>query len=88
MRVEHDGCYSAVASKGGAPRHPAWYHSLLANPDIDLQDGREHRSMRARLLEGDERAQWWERCVAAFPPYGDYALKAGRQIPVFVLEPR
>lgn len=88
MRVEHSGSYAAVASKGGAPHHPQWYHSLVKNPDIDLQDGRARRPMRARLLAGLEREEWWERCVAAFPPYAEYAARAGREIPVFVLEPR
>lgn len=89
MRVEHDGAYAAVASKGGAPDNPQWYHSLRANPDIDLQDGTATMPMRARELAGDERSQWWERCVAAFPNYAEYQQNAGdRQIPVFVLEPR
>lgn len=88
MRVEHDGAYAAVASKGGAPDNPQWYFSLKANPDIDLQDGTATFSMRAREISGDERAQWWERCVAAFPNYADYQVNAGdREIPVFVLEP-
>lgn len=89
MRVEHDGSYAAVASKGGAPDHPQWYHSLRRNPDVDLQDGRDRHAMRARLLDGAEREQWWDRCVAAFPSYADYAVRAGRrEIPVFLLEPR
>lgn len=89
MRVEHAGAYAAVASKGGAPDNPQWYHSLRANPDIDLQDGRETMPMRARELTGTERATWWERCVAAFPPYAEYQERAGRrEIPVLVLEPR
>lgn len=88
MRVEHDGAYAAVASKGGAPDNPQWYFSLKANPDIDLQDGTATFPMRAREISGDERAQWWERCVAAFPNYADYQVNAGdREIPVFVLEP-
>ncbi|MEZ5096420.1 MAG: nitroreductase family deazaflavin-dependent oxidoreductase [Nocardioides sp.] len=87
MRVEHDGVYAAVASKGGAPDNPAWYHNLLAHPLVDLQDGPEPRPYVARLLAGAEREQWWERCVAAFPPYAEYAGKTDREIPVFVLEP-
>ncbi len=89
MRVEHAGAYAAVASKGGAPDNPQWYHSLTANPDIDLQDGTATLPMRARELSGDEREQWWGRCVAAFPNYAEYQTSAGgRLIPVFVLEPR
>ena len=86
MRVEHDGAYAAVASKGGAPDNPQWYFSLKANPDIDLQDGTATLPMRARELAGEERAQWWERCVAAFPPYAEYQTKTDRVIPLFVVE--
>ena len=88
MRVEHDGAYAAVASQGGAPTHPQWFHNLQAHPDIDLQAGTESFPVRARVLEGEEREQWWERCVAAYPPYADYQTKTDRQIPVFVLERR
>ncbi len=88
MRVEHDGRYAAVASKGGAPDHPQWYYNLKANPDITVQDGTTVHDVRARVLEGEERAQWWDRCTAAFPPYVEYQEKTDRIIPVFVLEPR
>ncbi|WP_153505600.1 nitroreductase family deazaflavin-dependent oxidoreductase [Cumulibacter manganitolerans] len=88
MRVEHDGVWAAVASKGGAPQHPQWYYNLTAHPDITLQDGTETYDVRARLIDGDERAEWWERCVAAFPPYAEYQTKTDRQIPVFLLEKR
>ncbi|MGW5676036.1 nitroreductase family deazaflavin-dependent oxidoreductase [Streptomyces sp. NPDC003860] len=87
MRVEHEGRYAAVASVGGAPNHPVWYYNLQADPQVDLQDGPERRSMVAREVTGDERAEWWQRAVAAFSPYGEYQEKAGRVIPVFVLEP-
>lgn len=87
MRVEHDGRYAAVASQGGAPRHPQWYWNLRADPHIEVQDGPTKRDMVARELSGAEKAEWWERCVAAFPPYADYQARAGREIPVFVLEP-
>ncbi len=88
MRVEHDGTYAAVASKGGAPEHPQWYHNLLAHPDITVQDGTAVHDVRAREISGDERDQWWARCVAAFPPYAEYQEKTARLIPVFLLEPR
>ena len=88
MRVEHDGSYAAVASKGGAPKHPVWYANLLGNPDVTVQDGTRNVELRARLVEGAERDQWWERAVAAFPPYAEYQTKTDRTIPVFVLEPR
>jgi deazaflavin-dependent oxidoreductase (nitroreductase family) len=87
MRVEHEGCYAAVASKGGAPEHPTWYANLLANPHVELQDGPQKWDMVAREVHGEERAQWWERAVAAFPPYAEYQQKTEREIPVFVLEP-
>jgi deazaflavin-dependent oxidoreductase (nitroreductase family) len=87
MRVEHDGRYVAVASQGGAPTHPRWYYNLLANPLVQLQDGPVRRDMIARETVGDERALWWERAVAAYPPYAEYQQKTSRQIPVFVLEP-
>ncbi|MFD8259051.1 nitroreductase family deazaflavin-dependent oxidoreductase [Streptomyces griseoluteus] len=87
MRVEHDGKYAVVASVGGAPKHPVWYFNVKADPTVELQDGPEKREMRARELNGDEKAQWWERAVAAFPPYAEYQEKTDREIPVFVLEP-
>ena len=87
MRVEHDGRYAAVASRGGAPTHPLWYYNLRANPRVELQDGPHKQDMVAREITGDERAQWWERAVAAYPPYAEYQQKTSRQIPVFVLEP-
>lgn len=88
MRVEHDGRYAAVASKGGAPKHPVWYFNLLAHPTVEVQDGPVKREMVARLLSGEERAKWWERAVAAYPPYAEYQEKTDRLIPVFVLEKR
>jgi F420H(2)-dependent quinone reductase len=88
MRVEHDGRYALIASKGGAPEHPTWYHNLVAHPHVELQDGTVKKEYDARQVEDDERAQWWERSVAAYPPYAEYQEKTDRQIPVFVLEPR
>jgi F420H(2)-dependent quinone reductase len=87
MRVEHGGRYAAVASKGGAPANPQWYYNFQANPSVELQDGPVKRAMIAREVTGDERAQWWERAVAAYPPYAEYQQRTARQIPVFVLEP-
>jgi deazaflavin-dependent oxidoreductase (nitroreductase family) len=87
MRVEHDGRYAAVASKGGAPTNPQWYAALVADPAIELQDGEVTRDYRAREVFGDERAVWWRRAVDAYPDYADYQRKTERQIPVFVLEP-
>ncbi|MFE5812489.1 nitroreductase family deazaflavin-dependent oxidoreductase [Streptomyces sp. NPDC056479] len=87
MRVEHDGTYAAVASLGGAPKHPVWYHNVKADPRVELRDGTVLRDMRAREVTGAEKDQWWERAVAAYPPYADYQKKTDRSIPVFVLEP-
>src|SRR5487761_2167069 len=85
MRVEHDGAYALVASKGGAPKHPVWFHNLVADPtNVTIQDGPEPFDVTVRLLDGDERATWWERAVAAYPPYAEYQVKTERQIPVFV----
>ncbi len=86
MRVEHDGVYAVVASKGGSPDNPQWVRSLTANPQIVLQDGPETRDVTARQVFGDEKAIWWERAVAAYPDYASYQKKTTRQIPVFVLE--
>jgi F420H(2)-dependent quinone reductase len=87
MRVEHGGRYALVASQGGAPKHPTWYFNLVAHPHIELQDGPAPTDMTVRLLEGDEKAEWWERAVAAFPPYADYQRRTDREIPVFLAEP-
>ncbi len=87
MRVEHEGCYAAVASQGGAPTHPTWYANLLANPQVEVQDGPRKQDMLAREVHGEEREQWWARAVAAFPPYARYQEKTERTIPVLVLEP-
>ena len=87
MRVEHDGSYAAVASRGGAPTHPQWYYNLSENPRVELQDGTSRQDMTAREVTGDERAKWWERAVEAYPPYAEYQQRTTRRIPVFVLEP-
>ncbi len=87
MRVEHDGRYAAVASLGGAPKNPVWYHNLVANPHVEVQDGPVKQDMTAREVFGDEKAEWWERAVAAFPNYAEYQAKTERIIPLFVLEP-
>jgi F420H(2)-dependent quinone reductase len=85
MRVEHDGEYLLVASKGGAPKHPVWYYNLKADPaNITVQDGPDKFDVTVRELDGAERARWWERAVAAFPPYADYQEKTARTIPVFL----
>jgi deazaflavin-dependent oxidoreductase (nitroreductase family) len=89
MRVLYDGAYALVASKGGAPTHPVWYYNLVENPDeVAIQDGPEPFDVVVRQVSGDERAIWWQRAVAAYPPYGDYQQKTEREIPVFIATPK
>ncbi|MFF0221424.1 nitroreductase family deazaflavin-dependent oxidoreductase [Streptomyces sp. NPDC004629] len=87
MRVEHAGRYAVVASQGGAPKHPVWYFNITTDPRVELQDGPHKQDMTAREVTGAEKAEWWERAVAAYPPYAEYQEKTSREIPVFVLEP-
>jgi deazaflavin-dependent oxidoreductase (nitroreductase family) len=87
MRVEHGGEYAVVASLGGAPKNPVWYHNIKAHPRVELQDGTVNKDYEAREVFGDEKAAWWERAVAAWPDYANYQTKTDRQIPVFVLTP-
>lgn len=87
MRVEHDGAYALVASQGGAPSHPRWYHNLVAHPTVEIQDGPDRRAYSVRLVDGAERADWWGRAVEVWPAYADYQAKTEREIPVFVAEP-
>jgi deazaflavin-dependent oxidoreductase (nitroreductase family) len=87
MRVEHEGAYAAVASKGGAPEHPAWYRNFVGHPLVEVQDEAAKGDYTARELSGDEREEWWKRAVEVWPDYADYQTKTDREIPVFVLEP-
>ena len=87
MRVEHGGEYAIVASLGGAPKNPVWYHNVKAHPRVELQDGPVTRDYEAREVFDDEKATWWERAVEAWPDYAEYQTKTDRQIPVFVLTP-
>jgi deazaflavin-dependent oxidoreductase (nitroreductase family) len=87
MRIEHDGVYLAVASQGGAPTHPLWYHNFKAHPLVELQDGAARGDYVARELSGDERSLWWDRAVEVWPDYAEYQTRTERQIPLFVLEP-
>ena len=87
MRVEHEGVYAVVASLGGAPKNPAWYQNLKANPHVELQDGATRRDYTAREVTGDEKVTWWKRAVEAWPDYATYQARTDRQIPVFVLDP-
>lgn len=87
QRVEHNGIYAVVASKGGTPENPSWYNNLVAEPRVELQDGPVRQDMTAREVGGEERAAWWDRAVASWPDYAEYQKKTDRVIPVFVLEP-
>lgn len=87
MRVEHQGEYAVVASLGGAPKHPVWYYNIKKNPRVELQDQTTTLEYDAREVFGEEKAQWWERAVEAWPDYAEYQKKTDRQIPVFVLTP-
>jgi deazaflavin-dependent oxidoreductase (nitroreductase family) len=89
MRVTDDaGRYAVVASMGGAPNHPVWYLNLVADPNVSLQDGADLRDYTARVVEGDEKAEWWNRATAVWPSYDEYQTKTDRAIPLVVLEPR
>ncbi|MBB3038814.1 nitroreductase family deazaflavin-dependent oxidoreductase [Hoyosella altamirensis] len=87
MRVEHDGKYAVVASMGGAPTHPVWYHNMRANPLVEVQDGADKKDFVAHEVSGEERETWWERATDVWPDYNDYQTKTSRQIPVLVLSP-
>ena len=87
MRVEHDGRYAIVASVGGGPKHPTWYHNVVADPHVELQDGTVTKDYVAREVAGDEKAAWWTRAVDAYPSYADYQKRTDREIPLLVLEP-
>ena len=89
MRVEHEGEYALVASMGGAPKHPVWYRNLKADPTaVMIQDGPEPFDADVQELTGEEKARWWDRAVAAFPPYAQYQTRTERVIPVFVARRR
>jgi deazaflavin-dependent oxidoreductase (nitroreductase family) len=87
MRIEHDGEYAVVASNGGAPKHPVWYHNLVTHPLVELQDGPVRKDYSVRLATGEERATWWKRANETWPDYDSYQAKTDREIPVFVLTP-
>ena len=89
MRVMDGRNYVLVASKGGAPEHPVWYHNLLAGPDVAIRDGEQVHEMRVRLVEGRaERERLWALAVQAYPDYAEYTRRTTREIPLFVAEPR
>ena len=87
MRVERDGRYAVIASMGGAPQHPVWFHNLVADPIVTLQDREHVADYHARVVEGDEKADWWRVATQAWPSYDDYQRNTDREIPLVVLEP-
>ncbi len=87
MRVEHDGKYAVVASLGGAPKHPVWYYNLIANPQVELQDGPVKKDYQAAEVHDEEYAVWFERAVETWPDYAEYQKKTTRVMPIFVLTP-
>ncbi|NUR57459.1 MAG: nitroreductase family deazaflavin-dependent oxidoreductase [Catenulispora sp.] len=88
MRVEHNGRYAVVASLGGDPKNPVWYYNVVANPEVELQDGATKKTYIAHEATGEEKEEWWARAVEAWPDYANYQTKTDRVIPLFVLEPR
>lgn len=88
MRVADGDRYAVVASMGGAPDHPVWFHNVVADPEVSLQDGPELRDYTAHVADAEEKAEWWPRCTAVWPSYDDYQASTERDIPVIVLEPR
>ena len=87
MRVADGDNYILVASKGGAPEHPLWYHNLKADPEVEIRDETEVHAMRVReVVDSVERQRLWDLAVAAYPPYQEYQDKADRVIPVFLAE--
>jgi len=87
MRIEHNGTYAVVASNAGAPAHPFWYYNIVANPIVELQDGAVKQDMRVREVFGEEKSEWWKRADAAYPEFPAYRARAGREIPVLLIEP-
>ena len=87
MRVEHDGRYLAVASKGGAPDHPAWYRNFLTSPLVEVQDGAQHHDCSVRELKGAQREEWWARALEVWPDYAEYQRNTDRLIPLLLLTP-
>jgi deazaflavin-dependent oxidoreductase (nitroreductase family) len=87
MRIEHNGTYAVVASNAGAATHPFWYNNIVTNPIVELQDGAVRQDLRVREVFGEEKNEWWKRADAAYPEFPAYRARAGREIPVLVLEP-
>ena len=87
MRIEHDGSYAVIASNGGAARDPLWARNIAAHPEVRVQDGPTTHALHARRVFGDEQEQWWLRAYETFPKFAGYRQAAGRDVPLYVLEP-
>lgn len=87
MRVREGDKYAVIASMGGAPTHPVWFHNVVANQVVTLQDGADVADYQAHVAEGDERDHWWRLAVESFPAYAEYQANTDRVIPVVVLDP-
>ena len=77
-----------IASYGGAPKSPAWFHNIMAKPDVEIERKGQRQPMRARLADARERAEWWPRIVEAYSNFADYQELTEREIPVVILSPR
>ncbi|MFL5894771.1 MAG: nitroreductase family deazaflavin-dependent oxidoreductase [Thermoleophilaceae bacterium] len=88
LYVEDGGKLAIIASKGGHPKHPAWFHNLMAQPDTEVELGSERRQVRARVADGEERERIWDKAVASWPDYDRYQARTERRIPVVVLDRR
>ena len=88
IRVTDGERYAAIASMGGQPNHPSWYHNVLDDPLVTVQDGTEVRDYTARVLTGEEKAAWWARATEVWPAYDEYQSRTERIIPLVLLEPR
>jgi deazaflavin-dependent oxidoreductase (nitroreductase family) len=86
IRVTHNGAFLAVASNGGNARNPQWYYNVLAHPQVTLQDGGRKFLLAARELAGEEKQYYWSHAVEIFPRFDEYRKKAGRPIPMFLLQ--
>jgi deazaflavin-dependent oxidoreductase (nitroreductase family) len=87
MRVVDGDTYVAIASYAGNPHHPAWYRNLVAYPEAEVRDRAQRIRVRAREVQGEEKVRLWAIADAGNPAYADYRAKAGRDIPILVLEP-
>ena len=86
--VYDDNRIVLVASRGGDPHHPGWYHNIKANPDVEIVTRSGRRKMHARVASAEEKQQLWPQVVSKYKGYGQYQTKTTRDIPLVILEPR